>query len=73
MRVGNTILNPKHVCYAEIIENNDWLGIRDGYLIQCKLNDGRKIKIRDSDGRGFSYLEADDALDEINDALEADE
>lgn len=73
MRVGNTIINPKHVCYAEIIENNDWLGIQDGYIIQCKLDDGRKIKIKDLDGRGFSRLEADDALDEINDALEADE
>lgn len=70
MRVGNTILNPRHVCYAEIIENNDWLGIQDGYLIQCKLDDGRKIKIKDSDGRGFTRLGADDALDEINDALE---
>lgn len=70
MRVGNTILNPKHVCYAEIIENNDWLGIQDGYLIQCKLDDGRKIKIKDSDGRGFTYIGADDALDEINNALE---
>ena len=72
MRVGNTILNPKHVCYAEIVENNDWLGIQDGYLIQCKLDDGRKIKIKDSDGRGFTYIGADDALDEINDALEGE-
>lgn len=70
MRVGNTILNPKHVCYAEMIENKDWLGLQDGYLIQCKLDDGRKIKIKDSDGRGFTYVGADDALDEINDALE---
>lgn len=73
MRIGNTIINPRHVCYAEIIENNDWLGIQDGYLIQCKMDDGRKIKIKDSDGRGFSCLDADDALDEINDALEDDE
>lgn len=71
MRIGNTILNPWHVYYAEIIENSDWLGIQDGYLIQCKMDDGRKIKIKDSDDRGFSRLGADDALDEINNALEA--
>ena len=70
MRVGNTIINPQHICYAEIIENTDWLGIQDGYLIQCKLDDGRKIKIKDSDGRGFSCLGADNALDKINDALD---
>ena len=70
MRIGNTIIDPRHIYYAEIIENNDWLGIQDGYLIQCKLDDGRKIKIKDSDGRGFSYLGADNALDKINDELE---
>ena len=70
MRAGNTIINPRHICYAEIIENNDWLGIQDGYLIQCKLDDGRNIKIKNSYGRGFSCLEAENALDKINDALE---
>jgi len=69
MRVGNTIFNPKHVCYAEIVENSDWLGIQDGYLIQCKMDDGKEIKIKDSDGRGFTLLEADDALDEIEEGL----
>ena len=70
MRIGNTIINPKHICYAEIIENNDWLGIRDGYLIRCKLDDGRKIKIKDSDGRGFTCSSASSALDKIEEALE---
>lgn len=69
MRVGNTILNPRHVCYAEIIENSDWLGIQDGYLIQCKMDDGKEIKIKDSNGRGFTLLGADDALDEIEEGL----
>lgn len=53
MTVGNAAIDPSSVRSATIEESTDWLGMPNGYYIQCKMADGSRLRIRDRNGRNF--------------------
>ena len=68
--VEDSLLNPECIASAKIKEKTDWLGMREGYYIQCKMIDGTTVDVYDECGEYYySMLEAGEALDEINEVL----
>lgn len=66
LRIGNAVINPRLVQSTTIEEKTGFLGLWDGWYIECKMTDGKTIAIKDSNGECFpSPIPAGLELDKI--------